>query len=137
MLIALFVAQEFRAEEPLLPPRLFRERIFTVCSAIGLIVGATMFGAIAFLPVYLQIVKGASATSSGLRLVPLMLGVVGTSVTSGLHDQPDTGRYRSLPDRRHGDHDVRAVAHVAADARRPACWRCRRTCSSSASASAW
>jgi EmrB/QacA subfamily drug resistance transporter len=96
VLIALFVAQEFRAEEPLLPPRLFRERIFTVCSAIGLIVGATMFGAIAFLPVYLQIVKGASATSSGLELVPLMLGVVGTSVTSGLMITR-TGRYRVYP----------------------------------------
>ena len=96
LLIALFVAQEFRAKEPLLPPRLFRNRVFTVCSAIGLIVGATMFGAVAFLPIYLQIVKGVSATSSGLRLVPLMLGVVGTSVASGRLIS-NSGRYRVYP----------------------------------------
>ncbi len=96
VLILLFIAQEFRAPEPLLPPRLFRERIFTVSSAIGLIVGATMFGAIAFIPIYLQVVKGVSATSSGLRLVPLMLGVVGTSVTSGRMIS-NSGRYRKFP----------------------------------------
>jgi len=96
VLILLFVAQEFRAPEPLLPPRLFRERIFTVSSAIGLIVGATMFGAIAFIPIYLQIVKGVSATSSGLRLIPLMLGVVGTSVTSGRMIS-NSGKYRKWP----------------------------------------
>jgi len=95
-LIVLFMLQERRAVEPLLPPRLFRERIFTVSSAIGLIVGATMFGAIAFLPIYLQIVKGVSATSSGLRLIPLMLGVVGTSVTSGRMIS-SSGRYRKFP----------------------------------------
>ena len=96
VLILLFIAQEFRAPEPLLPPRLFRERIFTVSSAIGLIVGATMFGAIAFLPIYLQIVKGVSATSSGLRLVPLMLGLVATSVISGRMIS-NSGRYRKFP----------------------------------------
>lgn len=95
-LIVLFMLQERRAVEPLLPPRLFRERIFTVSSAIGLIVGATMFGAIAFLPIYLQIVKGASATSSGLRLIPLMLGVVSTSVISGRLIS-NSGRYRAYP----------------------------------------
>jgi EmrB/QacA subfamily drug resistance transporter len=96
LLLLLFVGQELRAPEPLLPPRLFRVRIFSVCSAIGLIVGATMFGAVAFLPVYLQVVKGVSATSSGLRLVPLMLGVVGTSVASGRLIS-STGRYRVYP----------------------------------------
>ncbi|TAK61256.1 MAG: DHA2 family efflux MFS transporter permease subunit, partial [Dehalococcoidia bacterium] len=95
VLIALFVAQEFRAREPLLPPRLFRVRIFSVSSTIGLIVGATMFGAVAFLPVYLQVVKGVSATSSGLRLVPLMVGVVGTSVMSG-RMITNSGRYREI-----------------------------------------
>ncbi len=96
LLIAFFVAQEFRAREPLLPPRLFRVRIFSVSSTISLIVGATMFGAVAFLPVYLQVVKGVSATSSGLRLVPLMIGVVSTSVISG-RMITKSGRYRVYP----------------------------------------
>jgi len=96
VLLGLFVLQETRAEEPLLPLRLFRDRIFSVASGIGLIVGAAMFGAIAFLPVYLQVVKGDSATVSGLRLVPLMLGVVGSSVTSGILISR-SGRYRFYP----------------------------------------
>jgi EmrB/QacA subfamily drug resistance transporter len=96
LLMLLFVGQEYRAREPLLPLRLFRVRIFSVSSTISLIVGATMFGAVAFLPVYLQIVQGVSATSSGLRLIPLMLGVVGTSVTSGWLITK-TGRYRVYP----------------------------------------
>ena len=96
VLLALFVLQELRAEEPLLPPRLFKNRIFSVSSLIGVIVGATMFGAIAFLPVYLQIVKGASATESGLRMIPLMLGLVTSSVLSG-RIITDTGKYRPFP----------------------------------------
>ncbi len=96
VLIGLFVLQEQRAVEPLLPPRLFGVRIFSVSSLIGLIVGATMFGAIAFLPIYLQVVKGASATSSGLRLIPLMVGLVSTSVASG-RIISSTGRYRVFP----------------------------------------
>jgi EmrB/QacA subfamily drug resistance transporter len=96
VLLALFIWQETRAEEPLLPLRLFRDRIFSVSSTIGLIVGATMFGAIAFLPIYLQVVKGDSATVSGLRLVPLMLGLVGSSVLSGILITR-TGRYRVYP----------------------------------------
>jgi EmrB/QacA subfamily drug resistance transporter len=95
-LIALFVAQQFRAEEPLLPPRLFKDRIFSVCSGVGVIVGAAIFGAIAFLPIYLQIVKGDSATASGLWLVPLMLGLVGSSITSGIIISR-TGKYRMYP----------------------------------------
>jgi len=96
VLIGLFVLQEQRAVEPLLPPRLFGVRIFSVSSLIGLVVGATMFGAIAFLPIYLQVVKGASATSSGLRLIPLMVGLVSTSVASG-QIISSTGRYRVFP----------------------------------------
>jgi EmrB/QacA subfamily drug resistance transporter len=96
VLIALFILQETRATEPLLPLRLFKDRIFSVSSGIGLVVGGTMFGAIAFLPVYLQIVKGESATSSGLRLVPLMLGLVGSSVLSGSLIAR-TGKYRVYP----------------------------------------
>lgn len=92
----LFVLQERRAAEPLLPLRLFGNRIFSVSSAIGLVVGATMFGAIAFLPVYFQVVKGVSATSSGLRLIPLMVGLVAASVGSG-RIISETGRYRVFP----------------------------------------
>jgi len=96
LLLVLFVVQESRAEEPLLPPRLFRNRIFSVGSAIGLIVGAAMFGAIAFLPVYLQIVKGATATESGLRMIPLMFGIVSSSIISG-RSISNTGKYRPFP----------------------------------------
>ena len=94
--VGLFLLQEQQAAEPLLPLRLFGNRTFTVTSAIGLIVGATMFGAIAFLPVYFQVVKGVSATSSGLRLIPLMLGLVASSIGSG-RIISQTGRYRVFP----------------------------------------
>lgn len=96
VLIALFVAQERRAPEALLPPRLFRNSVFSVSSGIGFVVGAAMFGAIAFLPVYLQIVQGETATSSGLRLVPLMLGLIATSIVAG-RIISSTGRYRIFP----------------------------------------
>jgi EmrB/QacA subfamily drug resistance transporter len=93
---ALFVLVERRAEEPILPPRLFRNRIFAVASAIGFIVGFGMFGAIAFLPLFLQVVNGASPTGSGLQLVPLILGLLLTSIASG-QVISRTGRYKPFP----------------------------------------
>ncbi|HEY8489678.1 MAG TPA: MDR family MFS transporter [Dehalococcoidia bacterium] len=96
VLIGLFLLQERRAPEPLLPLRLFRERTFSVSSAVGFVVGLAMFGAVAFLPVYLQVVKGVSATSSGLRMTPMMAGVVGMSILSG-RIITATGRYRIFP----------------------------------------
>jgi EmrB/QacA subfamily drug resistance transporter len=94
--LALFVWQELHFEEPLLPPRLFRDPVFRVSSAIGFVLGVAMFGAIAFMPVYMQVVKGASATGSGLRMVPMMIGVVTSSTLSGRYIS-ETGRYRIFP----------------------------------------
>jgi predicted MFS family arabinose efflux permease len=91
-----FVLQELRAPEPLLPMRLFRNPVFTIGNLIGFVVGMAMFGALAFLPVYLQVVKGASATESGLRLIPMMLGLIGASIISGRLISA-TGRYRVFP----------------------------------------
>ncbi|HZP26290.1 MAG TPA: MFS transporter, partial [Dehalococcoidia bacterium] len=96
ILLALFVWQETRAAEPLLPLRLFRMRVFSLCTSISFLTGWGMLGAIAFLPVYMQVVKGVSATESGLRLLPMMCGVVGMSVISGRLISR-TGRYRVFP----------------------------------------
>ena len=93
---ALFFAQERRAEEPIIPLRLFRIRIVSLSAAILFLVGATLFGAVVFLPLYLQAVLGASATNSGLLLLPLMMGVVTTSISSG-RIITRTGRYRWWP----------------------------------------
>jgi EmrB/QacA subfamily drug resistance transporter len=95
-LLALFVVQEMRAPEPLLPLRLFRLPVFSVSTLIGFLVGLAMFGVISFMPVYFQVVKGASATESGLRMTPLMLGLLSMSVISG-RLMSSTGRYRIFP----------------------------------------
>ncbi|MEO8456752.1 MAG: MDR family MFS transporter [Chloroflexota bacterium] len=96
VLTGLFVAQELRAEEPLLPFRLFKDRALSVGCTVLFFVGMGMFGAIAFLPVYLQIVKGVSPTMSGLRMAPLMLGLITSSIASGRYIS-ETGKYRWFP----------------------------------------
>ena len=96
VLLALFVLVESRAAEPILPLTLFRSRIFNVTSAIGFVVGLSLFGSVTFLPLYFQIVKGESPTASGLRLTPLMAGVLVTSILSG-RVISRTGRYRVFP----------------------------------------
>jgi len=63
---------ERRSSEPVLAPRLFANRVFSSASAIGFVVGFAMFGALTFLPLYFQDVRGATPTSSGLRLLPMM-----------------------------------------------------------------
>ena len=95
-LVIAFVLAEQLAPEPVLPLRLFRDSVFSVTSAIGFVVGFAMFGAITYLPLYLQVVKGVSATSSGLRLLPMMAGLLLTSTLSG---QLITrwGRYKMFP----------------------------------------
>jgi EmrB/QacA subfamily drug resistance transporter len=95
-LLAAFIWQERRASEPMLPLRLFREPIFAVSSGIAFVVGLSMFGAVAFIPVYLQIVKGASATGSGLRMLPMMVGVLSTMILSG-QAISRMGRYKIFP----------------------------------------
>jgi EmrB/QacA subfamily drug resistance transporter len=96
VLIVAFVFAERRAAEPVLPLRLFRYRVFSVSSAIGFVVGFSMFGAITFLPQYMQVAKGVSPTISGLRLVPLMAGLLLTSITSGILISK-WGRYKIFP----------------------------------------
>ena len=78
-----FVVAETRSSEPIFSLRLFRNRIFAISSAVGLIVGLSLFGSVTYLPIYLQVVKGESPTRSGLQLMPMMLGMLVTSVMSG------------------------------------------------------
>ena len=95
-LLALFPLVESRAEEPILPPELFRNMTFRTTSAIGFVVGFALFGSVTFIPLYLQIVKGHSATDSGLLMTPMMLGVLVTSTGSGFLISR-YGRYRVFP----------------------------------------
>ncbi|WP_322779563.1 MDR family MFS transporter [Frankia sp. Cas4] len=82
-LIVGFLGWERRVAEPILPLRLFRNAVFRVTSTLSLVTGAIMFGAIIFLPQYLQLVRGISPTLSGLRLLPLLAGMLITSIGSG------------------------------------------------------
>ncbi|MEA2142015.1 MAG: hypothetical protein QOI64_445, partial [Solirubrobacteraceae bacterium] len=81
--VLIFVAQQRRAAEPILPPRLFANQTFRIASLTSFVVGFSMFGAIFFLPLFLQVVDGASATRSGLLLTPLLLAMIVTSTVSG------------------------------------------------------
>jgi len=91
-----FVLREAVAPEPILPLGLFRIRIFTVANIVSFVSGVAMFGALAFLPQYLQLVDGVSATESGLLLLPLLVGLLAMSISSGLYISR-TGRYRWFP----------------------------------------
>src|SRR5579859_987602 len=96
VMTALFVLAEQRATEPILPLELFRQRTFAVCSGVGFIIGVALFGSLTFLPLFLQIVRGRGATSSGLQLTPMMLGLLITSIGSGQLISR-FGRYRPFP----------------------------------------
>jgi EmrB/QacA subfamily drug resistance transporter len=96
VLMVAFVWVEQRAAEPVLPPRLFKNRVFTVTSGIGLIVGFGLFGSVTYLPLFLQVVNHASPTSSGLQILPLMAGLLVTSITSG-QIISRTGIYKPFP----------------------------------------
>jgi len=96
VLLVGFILWERRAAEPILPMRLFRDRVFATGVALSFVLGCAMFGAIVFLPLFLQTVTGASATNSGLLLLPLMAGLMTTSVASG-RIIARTGRYRGWP----------------------------------------
>jgi Na+/melibiose symporter-like transporter len=95
-LLALFPLVEARAAEPIMPPELFRNATFRTTSAIGFVIGFALFGSVTFIPVYLQFVKGQSATGSGLLLTPMMLGVLVTSTASGFLISR-YGSYRRFP----------------------------------------
>lgn len=94
--IALFVFVESRAAAPILPLHLFRSRVFSVSSVLSFVVGFAMMGSITYLPAFLQFVDGASATESGLRMLPLVVGLLATSILSGNYVSR-TGRYRMFP----------------------------------------
>jgi EmrB/QacA subfamily drug resistance transporter len=96
VLVGLFVAHERRAPEPVLPLRLFRDPVFSVANGAGFIVGMAMFAVIIFVPLYLQVVNGASPTRSGLLLTPLMLGLIIGTVGSGRLIS-SWGRYKVFP----------------------------------------
>ncbi|MFG3297636.1 MDR family MFS transporter [Micromonospora chersina] len=93
---ALFLVQEARVEEPILPLRLFRSPTFALANSAGFVLGLVMFGSIIFIPLYLQIVKGASPTRSGLLMLPMMAGIIFTSIITG-RAMSRIGRYKWFP----------------------------------------
>ena len=95
-LIVLFAFVERRAKEPVLPLHLFKTRVFSSTSIVGFIVGFAMFGAITYLPAFFQVVRGISPTISGVYLLPLMAGLLVTSIGSG-QIIARTGKYRFYP----------------------------------------
>lgn len=94
--LAVFVRVELRAAEPVLPIRLFASPVFTVCCVLSFIVGFAMLGALTFLPTFMQFVDGVSATESGLRTLPMVGGLLLTSMGSGVLVSR-TGRYKIFP----------------------------------------
>src|SRR2546423_4159503 len=91
-----FVVAEQHAAEPVVPLQLFRNPVFSLSCAIGFVVGFALFGATTYLPLFLQVVNGASPASSGLRLLPMILGLLLTSITSG-ELISRWGRYKAFP----------------------------------------
>lgn len=91
-----FTLTERRAAEPILPLSLFRNNTFLVINAVGFLVGMGMFGTITFLPLFLQIVKGVTPTTSGLFLVPMMGGLIVSSQMAG-RIMSASGRYKLMP----------------------------------------
>ncbi len=94
--LAAFIWRELRTPEPIVPMSLFRNHVFSVSSGIGFIVGFAMFGAIIFLPLFLQIVRGSSPTTAGLEMLPMMAGLLFASVLSGRLISR-IGRYKVFP----------------------------------------
>ena len=94
--LAAFVFAESRAAEPILPLRLFRNAVFRSTSAIGFVIGFALFGALTYLPLFQQVVRGDSPTESGLQLIPVMAGVLIGSIGSG-QVITATGRYKAFP----------------------------------------
>lgn len=94
--VVLFVVAEHFAAEPIIPLRLFRDSVFNVTGLVGVVVGIALFGAASYLPTFLQMVDGASATESGLLMLPMMGGIVGASILSGQLIS-HTGRYKIYP----------------------------------------
>jgi EmrB/QacA subfamily drug resistance transporter len=96
ILAVLFLLQERRAAEPILPLELFKNRVFSTASLIAFIIGAGMFGAIVMIPLFLQVVQGSTAMTAGLKLIPFMLGILTASISSGKRISK-TGKYKKYP----------------------------------------
>lgn len=96
ILLGAFVLVERKAAEPVLPLKLFRIRTFTLCSVISFIVGFAMFGALVYLPTFLQVVQGVSPTLSGVHMLPMVLGMLISSTASG-QIVSRTGRWKVFP----------------------------------------
>ncbi|MFB7170367.1 DHA2 family efflux MFS transporter permease subunit [Streptomyces sp. NPDC056254] len=96
LLLAAFLLVERKAAEPVLPLGLFRIRTFTLCSAISFVVGFAMFGAMVYLPTFLQIVQGVSPTMSGVHMLPMVIGMLISSTASG-QIVSRTGRWKVFP----------------------------------------
>jgi EmrB/QacA subfamily drug resistance transporter len=96
VLTGLFVVVESRVSEPILPLALFRDSVFSLSVAYTFITGFAMFGAMIFIPMYLQVVDGMSPTASGLAMLPMVVGIFSTSITSG-QLMTRTGRYKIFP----------------------------------------
>jgi EmrB/QacA subfamily drug resistance transporter len=94
--LGVFVWIESRAAAPILPTRLFASPVFTVCCVLSFVVGFAMLGALTFLPTYMQFVDGVSATTSGLRTLPMVAGMLLTSMGTGVL-VGRTGRYKIFP----------------------------------------
>ncbi|OBG95873.1 MFS transporter [Mycobacterium sp. E3251] len=94
--LCVFAWVESRAAAPILPTRLFGSPVFTVCCVLSFVVGFAMLGALTFLPTYMQFVDGVSATTSGLRTLPMVIGMLTTSMGSGVI-VGRTGRYKVFP----------------------------------------
>lgn len=95
VLVIAFCFWETRAAEPIIPLHLFRNRVFAVSNTIGFVAGVVMFGALLFLPLYFQTIRGISPTQSGLRLLPMLAGVLLTSISSG-RAVSRFGRYKAF-----------------------------------------
>ena len=91
-----FIVVERRAAEPILPLFLFRNNAFLVSNAVGFVIGTVMFGTITYMPSYLLLVQGFAPTQAGLALLPMMVGLIGSSTLSGIF-MSRTGRYKHLP----------------------------------------
>ena len=91
-----FVFHELRIEEPIVPMTLFSNKVFRISSVIGFMVGFAMFGSIVYLSIYFQVVRGATPTEAGLMLLPLMVGILLTSILSGQLISR-MGRYKIFP----------------------------------------
>ena len=96
LLTAAFIFIESRAAEPIIPLELFKISVFRTSNIYSFILGFAMFGAIVFLPVYLQVVHGYSPTKSGLAFLPMVIGIFTTSISSGIL-MSKTGRYKVFP----------------------------------------